>query len=41
MNNTLKRSLSGILFLAIVLGGLLVDKYLYAVRSSSTRRPAS
>lgn len=31
MNNTLKRSLSGILFLAIVLGGLLVDKYLYAV----------
>ena len=31
MNNTVKRSLSGICFLAIVIGGLLVDKYLYAV----------
>ena len=30
MNNTVKRSLSGILFLAIVLGGLLINKYLYA-----------
>ena len=31
MNNTVKRTLSGILFLAIVLGGLLVSKYLFAV----------
>ena len=31
MNNTVKRTLSGICFLAIVIGGLLVDKYLYAV----------
>ena len=30
MNNTVKRTLSGILFLAIVIGGLLVNKYLYA-----------
>ena len=30
MNNTLKRTLSGICFLAIVIGGLLVNKYLYA-----------
>ena len=31
MNNTVKRTLSGICFLAIVIGGLLLDKYLYAV----------
>ena len=31
MNNTLKRTLSGICFLAIVIGGLLLDKYLYAI----------
>ena len=30
MNNTVKRTLSGICFLAIVIGGLLLDKYLYA-----------
>ena len=30
MNNTVKRTLSGICFLAIVIGGLLVNKYLYA-----------
>ena len=30
MNNTVKRTISGILFLAIVIGGLLIDKYLYA-----------
>ena len=30
MNNTLKRSLSGICFLAIVLAGLLINPYLYA-----------
>ena len=30
MNNTVKGTLSGILFLAIVIGGLLVNKYLYA-----------
>ena len=30
MNNTVKRSISGICFLAIVIGGLLLDKYLYA-----------
>ena len=30
MNNTVKRSISGVCFLAIVLGGLLLDKYLYA-----------
>ena len=30
MNNTVKRSISGICFLAIVIGGLLIDKYLYA-----------
>ena len=31
MNNTVKRTLSGICFLAIVISGLLIDKYLYAV----------
>jgi phosphatidate cytidylyltransferase len=31
MNNTVTRTLSGICFLAIVIGGLLIDKYLYAV----------
>ena len=31
MNNTVTRTLSGICFLAIVIGGLLVNKYLYAV----------
>ncbi|MBR1705869.1 MAG: phosphatidate cytidylyltransferase [Bacteroidales bacterium] len=31
MNNTVKRSLSGVCFLAIVLGGLLVNQYLYAL----------
>ena len=30
MNNTVTRTISGILFLAIVIGGLLIDKYLYA-----------
>ena len=30
MNNTVKRTLSGICFLAIVIAGLLVNKYLYA-----------
>ena len=30
MNNTVKRTLSGICFLAIVIGGLLLNKYLYA-----------
>ena len=30
MNNTVTRTLSGICFLAIVIGGLLLDKYLYA-----------
>ena len=30
MNNTVKRTLSGICFLAVVIGGLLLDKYLYA-----------
>ena len=30
MNNTVKRTLSGICFLAIVIGGLIVNKYLYA-----------
>ena len=30
MNNTVKRSLSGVLFLAIVLSGLLFNKFLYA-----------
>ena len=30
MNNTVKRTLSGICFLAIVIGGLLVNKYLFA-----------
>ena len=30
MNNTVTRTLSGICFLAIVIGGLLVNKYLYA-----------
>jgi len=31
MNNTVKRTLSGICFLAVVLGGLLINKYLYAL----------
>ena len=31
MNNTVTRTLSGICFLAIVIGGLLFNKYLYAV----------
>lgn len=31
MNNTVKRSISGVLFLAIVLGGLLINKYLFAL----------
>ena len=31
MNNTVKRTLSGIVFLAVVIGCLLLDKYLYAV----------
>ncbi len=31
MNNTVKRSISGICFLAIVIGGLLLDKYLFAI----------
>ena len=30
MNNTVTRTLSGIGFLAVVLGGLLVNQYLYA-----------
>ena len=30
MNNTVKRTLSGICFLAIVIGGLLLNKYLFA-----------
>jgi len=30
MNNTVTRSISGVCFLAIVIGGLLIDKYLYA-----------
>ncbi len=30
MNNTVTRSISGVCFLAIVLGGLLLNKYLYA-----------
>ena len=30
MNNTVKRTLSDICFLAVVIGGLLLDKYLYA-----------
>ncbi len=30
MNNTVKRSLSGVCFLAIVLAGLLFNKFLYA-----------
>ena len=30
MNNTVKRSISGVLFLAVVLGGLLINKYLFA-----------
>ena len=30
MNNTVKRTLSGIVFLAVVIGSLLLDKYLYA-----------
>ena len=30
MNNTVKRTLSGICFLAIVIGGLLLNQYLYA-----------
>ena len=29
MNNTVKRSLSGVCFLAIVISGLLLNKYLY------------
>ena len=33
MNNTVTRTLSGILFLAIVLGGLLVNQYLFAALS--------
>ena len=31
MNNTVKRTISGIFFLAIVIGGLLIDKYLFAL----------
>lgn len=31
MNNTVTRTISGVCFLAIVLGGLLINKYLYAV----------
>ena len=31
MNNTVKRTLSGVCFIAIVLGGLLVHQYLYAL----------
>ena len=31
MNNRVKRSISGVLFLAIVLGGLLINKYLFAL----------
>jgi len=31
MNNTVKRTLSGICFLAVVLGGLLINRYLYAL----------
>ena len=30
MNNTVTRTISGIFFLAIVIGGFLIDKYLYA-----------
>ena len=30
MNNTVKRSISGVCFLAIVISGLLLNKYLYA-----------
>ena len=30
MNNTVTRTLSGICFLAIVIGGLLLNKYLFA-----------
>ena len=31
MNNTVKRTLFGILFLAIMVGGLVLNKYLYGV----------
>ncbi len=31
MNNTVKRSLSGVLFLGVVLAGLLINKYLFAL----------
>lgn len=31
MNNTVKRTLSGVCFIAVVLGGLLVHQYLYAL----------